>query len=59
MTNRFAIPDLRVCFSLLFLLAITAALPACNTVEGAGEDIGAAGDAISDTASDTKEEITD
>lgn len=30
-------------------------LAACNTVEGAGKDIEAAGDSISDTASDAKD----
>lgn len=29
-------------------------LTGCNTIEGAGEDIGAGGDAISDTAKDAK-----
>jgi len=44
----------------LFVLAtLSWALPACNTVEGAGEDIQATGDAISDTADDTKDEISD
>lgn len=38
---------------LTFLLLLTA-LTACNTVEGAGEDIEAAGESISDTASDAK-----
>lgn len=31
------------------------ALTGCNTVEGAGNDIEAAGDAISDTARDAKD----
>lgn len=31
------------------------ALTGCNTVEGAGEDIEATGDAISDTANDAKD----
>lgn len=47
-------------FGVLFLFAaMSLALPACNTVEGAGEDIEATGDAISDTASETKEELSD
>jgi predicted small secreted protein len=29
----------------------------CNTVEGAGEDVQAAGDAVSDTAEDAKDDI--
>ncbi|RMH30498.1 MAG: entericidin A/B family lipoprotein [Planctomycetota bacterium] len=32
-----------------------AMLTACNTTEGVGEDIEAAGDAISDTARDAKD----
>ncbi|RYG33065.1 MAG: entericidin A/B family lipoprotein [Burkholderiales bacterium] len=35
-----------------FLLAASAA--ACNTVEGVGEDVGAAGTAIENTANDNK-----
>ena len=31
---------------------------ACNTVEGAGQDIQAGGQAISNTASEVKQEIT-
>lgn len=39
----------------LVLLAATAAIAiaACNTVEGAGEDVSSAGNAVSDTARDT------
>jgi len=40
------------------MLIALLALAACNTVEGAGEDIQGGGKAISDTASDVKEEIT-
>jgi predicted small secreted protein len=50
---------LRVLTALFFLSAMILALPACNTVEGAGEDIEATGDAISDTADDTKDEMSD
>lgn len=49
----------RLLCTLALLTAATFALPACNTVEGAGEDIQATGDAISDTAEDTKEKLTD
>jgi predicted small secreted protein len=59
MTKNLARTDSRIIGTLLLLLSLMAALPACNTVEGAGEDIGAAGDAISDSARDTKEEITE
>lgn len=41
---------------LLVLLAATAAVvvAACNTVEGAGKDVSAAGNAVSNTAADAK-----
>ncbi len=40
----------------LVLMAAAAALAtaACNTVEGAGRDVSAAGDAVTDTARDAK-----
>ncbi len=34
----------------LFITAISLSLPACNTMEGAGEDVEAAGEAIQDAA---------
>ncbi len=41
-----------------FLLAVMIAAPllaaACNTIAGIGEDVQAAGKAVSDTADDTK-----
>ena len=39
--------------TILFTLAALI-LAACNTVEGVGEDLGAAGGAIADTARETK-----
>lgn len=36
-----------------------AVLPACNTFQGAGEDIESAGQAITETAEDAEEEIND
>jgi predicted small secreted protein len=41
---------------IVILLAAAAALAtaACNTVEGAGRDVSAAGHAVTDTASDAK-----
>ena len=36
------------------LLAAGLALSACNTVEGAGKDVSAAGKAVTDTAQDAK-----
>jgi predicted small secreted protein len=41
----------------LVILALAAAsltVAACNTVEGAGKDVSAAGHAVSDTAQDAK-----
>lgn len=38
--------------ALLLSFAALAALPACNTISGAGQDIGAAGEAIESTAED-------
>ena len=35
-------------------LAASCLLAACNTIEGAGEDMQSAGEAVSDTAQDTK-----
>ena len=43
----------------IFAVALLAPLvSACNTVEGAGEDVQAAGGAVSDTAKDVKDEMT-
>lgn len=39
----------------ILLAGSTLAIAACNTVEGAGKDIEATGDAISDTANDAKD----
>lgn len=43
---------------LLGILGILA-LTACNTVAGAGKDIEAGGEAVTDAAEDTKDAITD
>lgn len=45
--------------NILAILALFAALgtAACNTTAGIGEDIEATGDAISDTAKDTKKKM--
>ena len=43
----------------LITLASVPALAACNTIEGIGKDVGAAGDAVAETAKDVKEDITD
>lgn len=39
----------------LFLMAVV--LSGCNTVEGMGEDVSAAGGAMSDTADDVEDEM--
>ncbi|HET9161254.1 MAG TPA: entericidin A/B family lipoprotein [Caulobacteraceae bacterium] len=39
---------------LLFTAAAALAVAACNTVEGAGKDVKAAGQAVQDTAQDAK-----
>jgi predicted small secreted protein len=39
---------------LIAALAASFAVAACNTVEGAGKDVSAAGTAVSDTAADAK-----
>ena len=39
----------------LFLMALV--VSACNTVEGMGEDVSAAGGAMSDTAEDVEDEM--
>ena len=43
---------------IISLLLLLSAVTACNTVEGAGQDINAAGKAISNTAQKTKTAIT-
>jgi predicted small secreted protein len=44
--------------SLISLLLLSSfGLAACNTISGMGEDVGAAGDAMSDTAEETKEKM--
>ncbi len=39
---------------LLMAIAASMAVAACNTVEGAGKDVSAAGHAVSNTAEDAK-----
>jgi predicted small secreted protein len=41
---------LKSIISIMLLMFLSVSLAACNTVEGAGEDIGSAGDAIEDAA---------
>jgi predicted small secreted protein len=44
-------------WTLMLVLGLILTLGACNTMSGAGEDIEAAGDAMSDTAEDTEDEM--
>ena len=53
-TDRIALGWL---FGLIALGFMMSALSGCNTVRGAGEDVSAAGGAMSDTAEDVKEEM--
>jgi predicted small secreted protein len=46
-------------FGLIALMFMAVVLSGCNTARGMGEDIEAAGGAMSDTAEDTEEEIED
>ena len=46
-------------FGLMALLFMAAVLSGCNTARGVGEDIEAAGGAMSDTAEETEEDIED
>jgi predicted small secreted protein len=41
-------------FTLALLIGASAFLAGCNTMEGAGRDISAAGDTLTDTAQDVK-----
>jgi entericidin B len=44
-------------FGVIAAMLIAMAVSACNTVEGAGEDISAAGGAMSDTAEDVEDKM--
>jgi predicted small secreted protein len=44
-------------FGLSALLLMALVLSSCNTVEGMGEDVSAAGGAMSDTADDVKDQM--
>jgi len=43
--------------NILLALAAIAALSACNTMKGAGKDVSAAGDAVSDQATETQKSM--
>ncbi|SLN73846.1 entericidin A/B family lipoprotein [Oceanibacterium hippocampi] len=59
MTSLLSRDTAKLCLAFLLLGMTSVALPACNTVEGAGQDIEAAGDSISDTARDAEAELSD
>ena len=40
--------------AILAVLAVSLGVAACNTVQGAGKDVSAAGNAVSQTAADAK-----
>lgn len=41
--------------AVLLMLCFTLGLTACNTMEGIGKDVGAAGDALENSAKDNKD----
>jgi entericidin B len=42
---------------IIFALLALVALSACNTMQGAGQDVSAAGDALTDQAQETEQEM--
>lgn len=44
---------------LMFVLFLAGGMAACNTMEGAGEDIEQGGQEVSEAANDVEDEITD
>jgi predicted small secreted protein len=44
-------------FRTLALVALVLALASCNTMRGLGQDMSAAGDAVSDTADDVQRQM--
>lgn len=55
--TRVARTELGWIFGLFALLFMAMALNACNTVEGMGEDVSAAGGAMSDSAEDVEDKM--
>ena len=51
--------DLSKILRILAVLLFSGSLAACNTVEGAGQDIEQGGEAVSETADDVEDEIDD
>jgi predicted small secreted protein len=45
--------------ALALFLGVTAGVAGCNTVEGVGEDVQGAGEAVEDASQDVKEDIDD
>jgi predicted small secreted protein len=50
-------PALAWLFGISAAMLIVMSLGACNTMEGAGEDVSAAGGALSDSAEDVEDEM--
>ena len=50
-------PALAWFFGVAVAMLIAMSLSACNTMEGAGEDVSAAGGALSDSAEDVEDEM--
>jgi predicted small secreted protein len=44
-------------FGVLALIVVALGASGCNTIQGMGEDVSAAGDAVSDTAGDAKDQM--
>ena len=55
--KRNGLPELGWSFGLIALFFMALVLSSCNTVEGMGEDVSAAGGAMSDTAEDVEDEM--
>ena len=49
--------DPGLAFGIIGLLLMALVLSGCNTVEGMGEDVSAAGGAVSDSADDVEDEM--
>lgn len=49
--------ELSTIFRLLAVLLFSAGLAACNTIQGAGEDIEQGGEAVSESAEEVEDEI--
>ena len=48
----------KIALAAMVALAGLSSLAACNTVKGAGQDVSATGQAVSDAAQETKDDMT-